>query len=219
LVVLALTAAPGRAGDIAGAKAAGIEWQNKWFKAIAYWHIAEGQAKVGDKQGALQTIAPVKQSADGIEDKSQRGEVHANIARRQASEKDFTGARQTAELIMDAASKAGCYEIIAKAQADAGDGGGARETNAMKEQAENEAKAEKAAWDEIWPWAGKFENSNAREKAILPDWQVYGQSLKGKKPDEATADVVKLIGNLAESFYSLRLQEAQLRAGGAAKSR
>ena len=54
LVVLALTAAPGRAGDIAGAKAtaAGIEWQNKWFKAIAYWHIAEEQAKVGDKQGA-----------------------------------------------------------------------------------------------------------------------------------------------------------------------
>ena len=77
----------------------------------------------------------------------------------------------------------------------------------MKEQAENEAHAEKAAWDEIWPWAGKFENSNAREKANLPDWQVYGQSLKGKKPDEATADVVKLISNLAESFYSLRLQK------------
>ena len=123
--------------------------------------------------------------------------------------KDFAGAKGTAALIADAEKRAALYKTIAEAQRKAGDIAGAKKTEALQAGAENDVKTEKLAHDELWNWASKFGHDDERKKAMLPDWQVFSASLKGKKPDEAVADVVKLTSDLAEAFFSIRVAEAK----------
>jgi hypothetical protein len=230
---------PGALGSIALAKEAAVGIEDKENKASSYYpYIAKVQARAQDKKGALQTIESAKAIAADIEDKkklsayssiseaqAEAGDIagaretafgiedtywkkiaYESIAGVQVRAKDFAGAGQTAALIRDAEKKATTYKTISEAQAKAGDIAGAKQTDRLRAQAEDEVKAQKLADKESFYWSGLF---SFPERTVFPDWQAFTTSLKNKKPDEATDALIEVVRNLAESFYSIRVEEAK----------
>jgi hypothetical protein len=118
----------------------------------------------------------------------------------------LAGAKATAAQLADKTKKSATYETIAEAQAKAGDIAGAEKTNAIKAQFSLEIKVTELAREEMVSWQAIY---LPPERAIFPDWQTFSASLKNKKPDEAADAVIEVVKNLAESFQTIRINEAK----------
>jgi hypothetical protein len=128
-----------RTGDIAGAKTTAGQ-SDYFFKPLAYCYIAKEQIRLGDRSGALTTIALAKESAVGVGKYEPR--VYAHIAVAQSKAGDKNGMFKTIELAGKAAAGLGmdekderlwAYAAIAEAQSLAGDKNGALKTKKMIE--------------------------------------------------------------------------------------
>ena len=88
--------------------------------------LAHAQARIGDVEAAMKTIAGMNQSTMGI---YSRVQCVKQIVTTLLEQSDFAGARRTVELIPDSGSltdsKADVVEQIAKRQAEQGDAAGA----------------------------------------------------------------------------------------------
>lgn len=173
-------------GDLQGALQTIERIEDLYSKSSGLEEVAAAQAKMGNKTGALNTLAAALALSERIDNETDRISRKMVIAYYQSQAGDITAAFRTADSIIDPFSNSITKAWLAEAQAKAGDTEGSRRTLAAVQQSieridvprsktlavtrYNEVKARIAAGTAGSAWGAWTEAVAANPPATRADW-------------------------------------------------